>query len=267
MRNYLFHLYTYIIKNKFLSIGIALALFLFLGFFATRISFQENINQLIPSSDQSGVTSKVLEQVNFADKITIIVSVKKEGSADDLTEYANAFIDSLDVKCKPFVEKVQGKIEDENIQETFEFIYANLPLFLDKKDYAVIDSKLHKDSIAAIVAADYKSLISPAGIVSKDFILQDPLGISFIALKKLQQLSVGDDFELQNGFVLTKDKKNLLLFVTPKLATNETDKNTHFIEDLESIKTNLTCKFKDKVEMDLFWGHSCSSCECYANKD
>jgi 1-acyl-sn-glycerol-3-phosphate acyltransferase len=251
MGNYLFHFYTFIIKNKFLSIAVAVILFLFLGFFASRISFQENINQLIPSNDQSGVTSKVLEQVNFADKITIIIS-REKGSTDDLTQYANSFIDSLDTNCTPFVEKVQGKIEDENIQETFEFVYANLPLFLDQKDYTVIESKLQKDSVAASVAANYKSLISPAGLISKDFILQDPLGISFIALKKLQQLSVGDDFELQNGFVLTKDKKNLLLFITPKLETNETDKNAQFIANLEHIRNNLNARFKGKVGMIYF---------------
>jgi 1-acyl-sn-glycerol-3-phosphate acyltransferase len=239
-------------KNKFLSIGVAIAIVLFLGFFAFRISFQENINQLIPSNDQSGVTSRVLDQVNFADKITIIISSKDNGSPENLTEYANAFIDSLDANCKPYVAKVQGKIEEENIQETFDFVYANLPLFLDQKDYALIESKLQKDSIANSVAADYKSLISPAGLVSKDFILQDPLGISFIALKKMQQLSVGDDFAIENGFILTKDKKNLLLFVTPKLATNETDKNTLFINNLDKIKTNLNQQFKGKVSMDYF---------------
>lgn len=252
MRNYLSLLYTLITKNKFLSIGIIIALFLFLAFFGTRISFQENINQLIPSSDQSGVTTKVLEQVNFADKITIIVSRENAGTTDDLSEYANEFIDSLDTNCKPFIEKIQGKIEEENIQETFDFVYANLPLFLDQKDYAVIESRLHKDSIKANVASSYKSIISPTGLISKDFILQDPLGISFIALKKLQQLSVGDDFELQNGFVLTKNKQNLLLFVTPKLETNETDKNTKFITDLEQIKNNLNVKYKGKVKMIYF---------------
>ncbi|WP_268846211.1 1-acyl-sn-glycerol-3-phosphate acyltransferase [Flavobacterium aestivum] len=252
MHKKIFALYSFMTKNKFLSIGVAIAMVLFLGFFAFRISFQENINQLIPSNDQSGVTSKVLDQVNFADKITIILSTKEIGSPEDLTEYANAFIDSLDANCKPYVAKVQGKIEEENIQETFDFVYANLPLFLDQKDYALIESKLQKDSIASSVAADYKSLISPTGLVSKDFILQDPLGISFIALKKMQQLSVGDDFAIENGFILTKDKKNLLLFVTPKLATNETDKNTLFISNLDKIKTNLNQQFRGKVSMDYF---------------
>jgi 1-acyl-sn-glycerol-3-phosphate acyltransferase len=222
------------------------------AFFARQISFQENINQLLPSSEKSSVTSRVLEQVNFADKITIIISRKKNGLPEDLIQYASQFLDSIDANCKPYISKVQGKIDEENIKETFDFVYANLPLFLDENDYAIIQNKLQNDSIANAVEADYKSLISPAGIISKDFILQDPLGISFIALKKLQQLSVGDDFELKNGFVLTKDKKNLLLFITPRLATNETDKNTIFIEKLNTIKNNLNSKFSNKVAMTYF---------------
>ena len=95
-------------------------------------------------------------------------------------------------------------------------------------------------------------MVSPTGLVSKDFILNDPLGISFIALKKLQQLSVGEDFELQNGFVLTKDKQHLLLFITPKLAANETDKNTNFISQLEKIKANLNSKYSNKATMSYF---------------
>ncbi len=252
MNNSFFNLYTFCNKNKALSVIVVFALFLFLGFFATRISFQENINQLLPANDQSNVTSKVLDQVNFADKITIIVTVEKGGSTDDLTDYANSFIDSLQTSSSPFIKKIQGKIEDKNIQETIDFVYANLPLFLDQKDYVTIQNKLQKDSIASAIAADYKSLISPAGIISKDFILQDPLGISFIALKKLQQLSIGDDFELKNGFILTKDRQNLLLFVTPKLETNETDKNTQFIGNLEGIKNHLNAKFKGKATMVYF---------------
>ncbi|PKB15928.1 MMPL family transporter [Flavobacterium sp. 5] len=252
MQKLFFDLYSFITTRKFLSLGIAIAIVLFLGFFASRISFQENINQLIPSNDQSGITSKVLDQVNFVDKITIIISTKEWGSSENLTEYANVFLDSLDSNCKPFVAKVQGKIEEENIQETFDFIYNNLPLFLDQKDYEQILHKLHKDSIVNSIASDYKSIISPAGLVSKDFILRDPLGISFIALKKMEQLSVGDDFALQNGFILTKDRKNLLLFITPKLATNETDQNTLFISSLEKIKKNLNHQFRGKVEMSYF---------------
>lgn len=252
MHNYLVTINTFAKKHKFLSFGILFSMLLVFGFFASRITFQENINQLIPSNDQSNITSKVLEQVDFADKIAIIITSKQSGSPENLTQYANQFLESVNSSCKTYIGKIQGKIADENIQETFDFVKSNLPLFLDKEDYKTIQNKIQKDSIANIIEENYKSLLSPTGIVSKDFILQDPLGISFIALKKLQQLGVGDDFELHNGYIMTKDKKNILLFITPKLSANETDKNTLFIQKLDSIKKSLNARFHDKVAMGYF---------------
>ncbi|HMK06048.1 MAG TPA: hypothetical protein VK476_00875, partial [Flavobacterium sp.] len=232
MHHFFYAIHSYVNRRKFLSIVLFVMLVFVLGFAASRIKFNEDITNLIPANEESDITAKALKQMNFADKISIIVTAKKDGTPDDLSEYANEFIDSIETNCKPYVAKIQGKIDEKNIQETFDFVYDNLPIFLEQQDYAAIQDKLQNDSIAKIVEQDYKSLISPAGIVSRKFILQDPLGISFMALKKLQQLSVGDDFTLQNGFIITKDKKHLLLFITPKLPPNETDRNTFFIEKM-----------------------------------
>ena len=252
MHNFFFDIYLYASKRKFLSIFFSVLLLFVLGFFANQIQFSEDITRLIPTNDNTNTTAKVLKQLNFADKISILISVEKEGSIDDLTETATLFVDSLNTNCKNDIAKIQGKLDEENLQETFDFVYDNLPLFLDKNDYHTIQNKLSPDSVSNIVDGNYKTIISPTGLVTRDFILKDPLGISFIALKKLQQLSVGNDFELQNGFVVTKDKKNILLFITPKLPPNETDKNTFFVEKLNKIKDNLNTKFKGKTTLQFY---------------
>ena len=252
MQNFFSATYTYLNKRKLFSFVLFTAILLVFGFFAKQLQFSEDITRLIPTNDKTNTTAKVLNQLNFADKITIKISSKNAGTPDDLSNAATLFLNELDAKSKEYVGEVQGKLDDKNLQETFDFVYNNLPLFLDKNDYTTIQNKIQNDSIAAIVEADYKSLISPTGIVSRDFILKDPLGISFIALKKMQQLSIGDDFELQNGFVITKDKKHLLLFITPKLPTNETDKNTVFVEQLNTIKDKVNAQFKGKATLSFF---------------
>lgn len=226
-------------------------LFIF-GFFASKIKFEEDISKLIPTNAKADVTAKVLKQLNFADKITVIFELEKGGTDEDLKEMATVFTDSIAKTCKPYITAVQGKIDEENIQETIDFVYNNLPLFLDKKDYNTIQSKLQQDSIVATVQGNYKSIISPSGFITKDFILQDPLGISFIALKKLQQLNVGDDFTLYNGFVMTKDKKKLLLFITSNLPSSETEKNSIFVAELNRIKDNLNNQYKTKSSVSYF---------------
>ncbi len=226
-------------------------LFVF-GFFASQIKFEEDITKLIPTNDKADATAKVLKQLNFADKTTVIFKLEKNGTEEDLKEMATAFSDSVSKTCKPYITGIQGKIDEENIQETIDFVYNNLPLFLENKDYNLIQDKLQKDSITATVEGNYKSIISPSGFITKDFILQDPLGISFIALKKLQQLNIGDDFTLDNGFVMTKDKKKLLLFISSDISSSETEKNTLFVEKLKSIQENLNQKFKGKTSVSYF---------------
>ena len=122
---------------------------------------------------------------------------------------------------------------------TLDFVYNNLPLFLDENDYQSINNKLQKDSIQAITNANYKTLISPSGFIAKETILKDPLGLSFIALKKLQDLNFGDDFTLHNGFIISKDKNNVLLFITPRFPSSKTDKNATFADNLYALQTQL----------------------------
>ncbi|RXM43321.1 1-acyl-sn-glycerol-3-phosphate acyltransferase [Flavobacterium sp. YO64] len=252
MHQYFYAIHLFVNRRKSLSVLLAVLMLLVFGFFASQIKFEEDISKLIPANDKADATAKVLKQLNFADKTTVIFKLEKNGSQDDLKEMAAVFSDSVSKSCKPYITGIQGKIDEENIQETIDFVYNNLPLFLDDNDYTAIQNKLQKDSIAATVQGNYKSIISPSGFITKDFILQDPLGISFIALKKLQQLNIGDDFTLDNGFVMTKDKKNLLLFITSDISSSETEKNSIFAEKLKSIQENLNQQFKGKTSVSYF---------------
>ena len=252
MHQYFYAIHLFVNRRKSLSVLLAVLLLLVFGFFASQIKFEEDISKLIPANDKADATAKVLKQLNFADKTTVIFKLEKNGSQDDLKEMAAVFSDSVSKSCKPYITGIQGKIDEENIQETIDFVYNNLPLFLDDNDYTAIQNKLQKDSIAATVQGNYKSIISPSGFITKDFILQDPLGISLIALKKLQQLNIGDDFTLDNGFVMTKDKKKLLLFITSDISSSETEKNSIFAEKLKSIQENLNQQFKGKTSVSYF---------------
>lgn len=251
MHKYFIAIHFFISRNRLLSVFFAFLVLAVFGFFACKIKFEEDITKLIPKSERSDETAKVLGQLNFADKITVIFNAEKGATSTDLTEMASVFLDSLQ-SCDSYINSVQGQVDDENIQETFSFVYENLALFLDDADYLKIQEKLRNDSVAETVSANYRNIISPTGIVTKDFILQDPLGISFIALKKLQQLGNSDDFILEDGFILTKDKKKLLLFINPKLPGSETEKNTLFVAKLKSIQANLNAQFKGKTELDYF---------------
>lgn len=249
-----YNVYNIVVGRKLLGLAGLITIAFGLAFVASKIRFEEDITKLIPSNGKTSQVQKVLKQINFADKVIVNIKRHPNGSIDDLTQYASQFIDSITNSSNDYISKIQGKVEDDDLFNTMDFVYNNLPLFLNKIDYQSIEGKISKDSISAITNQNYKTLISPSGFVAKKTILKDPLGLSFLGLKKFQELSFGDSFTLHNGFLVSKEKNNLLLFITPKLKSSETDKNTEFVKNLYQVNEALNKDFLDKVESEYFGG-------------
>ncbi|GAB0156353.1 MMPL family transporter [Chryseobacterium sp. Alg-005] len=251
MHRFFIYLYYLISKNRIPAVGIALGIALLCGYFASKINFEEDINQIIPKNEKSDLTAKVLKQLNFSDKIIVIIENKSGEDSFQLSETADTFLQKLEPLQK-YVGSVQGKVNDDEISETFDFINQNLPLFLDENDYKQIERKLQKDSIAQQVESNYVSLVSPTSLVTKDFIKKDPLGITFLGIKKLNALNISKDFRLEDNYIVTKDGKNLLLFIEPKNKSNDTKNNEAFVDQLNEIKDNINKQFKGKTEISYF---------------
>jgi len=249
-----YNIYNYISSRKLGSFAVLIAFVLGLIFLVSKLQFEEDISKLIPASDDTAALQKVLKSANFSDKLIINIQQQPGGSFEDLTEYATLFIDSISATSGKYIKNIQGKVSDEDLLETIDFVYDNLPLFLDEADYQVIQNKITADSIDAITIANYKSILSPSGIITKNMILKDPLGLSFIALKKMQALNIGDDFILEDGFVVTKNKKNILLFITPKLESSETANNSEFVDQLYEVQGKLNNIFNKKAQSEYFGG-------------
>ncbi len=252
MGKWFFKAYQFLLKNKIWSAIAFLVLLSGLALLVSKIRFEEDISKLIPINSENQDLQKVLNTVNFTDKIIVTIRLIDASEVDELTQYATEFIDSLETNSPQFIKNIRGKVNDDDLLRTMDFVYDNLPLFLDKNDYNTITNKLQKDSISAITETNYKILISPSGIVSKDIILKDPLGLSFIALKKLRQLGVTDDFVLKDGFLVSKDEKNLLLFITPKFSSSETSENSKFAQELYALQNTLNEKYSGKVKSEYF---------------
>ncbi|RLJ34443.1 hypothetical protein CLU97_3957 [Chryseobacterium sp. 7] len=251
MHRFFIFLYYLISKNKILSVLTALGVAALCLFFASKINFEEDINQIIPKNEKSDLTAKVLKQLNFSDKIIVIIENRSGEDNFQLSETADAFLKKIEPLQK-YIGSVQGKVNDHEISETFDFVNQNLPLFLNESDYQEIDRKLQKDSIASQVENNYISLVSPTSLVTKEFIKKDPLGLTFLGIKKLNALNISKDFKLEDSYIVTKDGKNLLLFIDPKNKSNDTKANEAFVDQLNLIKNGINKQFKGKTEISYF---------------
>ena len=252
MGNFFYKTYLFVQNQKWTSLFVLLLLLVSLGGIASQIEFDDDITALIPETEDSKKIQEVLESIAFTDKIIVNIRREEGASIDELTTYANTFLDSLEKTGDTYNKNVQGKLNDEDLPNSLNLVYDNLPLFLNANDYNTITAKLSKDSIAKITVQNYRNLISPSGFIAKKLIRKDPLGLSFIVLKKLRQLGIGDGFKLKNGFLLDEKEQNILLFLTPTHGSRETDKNTALAEKLYSLQNNLNKASGGKIKSEYF---------------
>lgn len=207
------------------------------GYFASRIRLEEDITRILPQDKKLDKLQQVFNDSRFADKLVITVSLKDTTHApepDSLTAFAQALTTRMTEGYAPYIRQFQAQVEDAAVLDLMQVIQQHLPVFLEEKDYRKIDSLIRPENLQQTLGNNYHTLISPAGLVVKKVIAADPVGMSWLGIKKLQHLQYDEQFELYDGFVMSKDQQHLLLFLTPVNPANATGKNTALLKGLQT---------------------------------
>lgn len=205
---------------------------------ASQIKLEEDITKFFPDDERVKELNYVLQHSKFSERLVVMVSMKDSSVApqpDSLVVVAEILIKKINENLKPHISRVVSQVDDSKILDAFNTIQNYLPIFLNEQDYLFLDSLTRPEVVDDVLQNSYKQLISPGGIVTKKVIVNDPLGFSFVVLKKLQHLQYDENFELHNSYVTTKDKRHLIFFIETAYPANDTKRNTALIEGLNVI--------------------------------
>lgn len=227
----------------------------FSGFFATKIKVEEDITKMMPTDKNVERLNTIFKNSKFLDKIVMTVSLSDstaEASPETLMEGTDSLVSSINKGDTTLVKEITYKVNDDVMYDVYNTFLDNLPVFLEEKDYKTLEHLITPERLDTTLEKDYKTLLSPAAMVLKKNILRDPIGITPYALKRMQTLQFDDNFELDNGYIFTKDKKHLLFFIIPRAKSSETDKNIKLINALDEAVNKLSADTKGKVHAEYF---------------
>lgn len=250
MFNGFYYLFQKIQKYPKIALLSSLLFLVCAVFILQKITFNEDITRIIPSNNANNTTAQVISEMNFTDKIAVIFKKKNDADNNDLISATESFTDTLPA-VKDYYLSVQGTLNEDLFQESFKFVYENLPIYLNEADYKTIDQKLNNDSLSKQIQKNYETLISGNASFMKDVVVDDPLQLSFLALKKLQQFQGNGDYKFQDGFLFTQDEEKIVLFINPKYDGSETQHNAVFVEKLNALKKHIADK-NPRVEVQYF---------------
>lgn len=127
------------------------ALFVFFGYFATRIHLEEDINKLMPSSkNEDGTTKLAFADLKIKDKVFVTFEWIGEGetqkATEQLTSVCDAFVDSLLAQDKDSViGDVFYRLDEDLLPDAIDYMTAHLPAYIDTAAYARFDTLLTRE--------------------------------------------------------------------------------------------------------------------------
>jgi uncharacterized protein len=248
-------LYHFFEKRRLVFWVVFFAAFLLTGFFASRIRLEEDIAAILPNDKKIEKLNEVFRDSKFLDKLVVTVSLKDttgEASPDSLVAYADAFVGGLKDRYSSYIARIQDRADDSLVLQLFGSVSGQLPFFLEAKDYAAIDTLIQPATIAQTLEKNIRTLSSPAGLAFKTIIVNDPVGISMLGLKKLQQLQYDDNFELYDSYIVTKNQQHLMLFITPAYPPGNTGKNQVLLDGIDALTDSLITKAFPAVRAEYF---------------
>lgn len=259
MTKFFISLYNYFQQHKvqlYLSLVICVCI---MTFFATKVSFEENVTHFFPDSKGMENSTKVFNNLKVKDKIIVMFSAVNKNEVVDrevLIESSQQFEEKITASVgKTHIKDIFSHIDESTVGGVSDFIYDNLPLFLTEKDYQHFDSLMNRESIAQAMSKNYSTLLSPTGIALQSYIMRDPLGLANNTLKRLQNFQLESNYSIEDGYIFSKDGATLLLFITPKYGTGSTGENDKLIKAIEE-ELSVIGKNHPTVKAEYFGGPS-----------
>ncbi len=246
-------IYRFFAARKIFFFLVLSALLLGVGYFAMQVKLEEDLSKMLPRDKKMEQLNFVFQNSKFLDKIIVQIHLKDTSQVNSaqLISFSDSLVHNIQKQFIPnHVKEITHKISDDLMLEVYQSFYSNLPLFLDSSDYLNINSMLTDSAVQQALQRDYNVLLSPAGMMLKNNIVSDPLGFVPIALKKLQSLQLNDNFEVENGYIFSQDKKHLLFFITP-LHPKKTAINAELIKGLDQLISKLETE-NPAVKADYF---------------
>ncbi|MDQ2773175.1 MAG: 1-acyl-sn-glycerol-3-phosphate acyltransferase [Bacteroidota bacterium] len=238
MGNFFLLIYRFFQARKPLFYAVFLATLAGLAVGAARIRLEENVMQMLPHEKRMDEFSRFLASSKFTDRVVLFVSDTDTTHAAQPQAQA-AFADELagriTQQLKPYIENFRTTANDSLIFDVFGTIHDNLPLFLEESDYAQLDSATAPAGVVRRVDSNYRTLIGPAGVALKQFIVGDPLGFGYVVLNKLKDFKPDENVELFNDHFFTRDRRHVFLFINPKYPSSNTARNIEFFGKLDQL--------------------------------
>ena len=222
-----------------LSLVVATAVLLGL---VSRLEFREDIADFLPADGHRQEQLRLYEEASGAGRIVAVIEMEGAADADALADAAGRFAELVEQRdTGRLASSVTAQADLSAAEQAAQFVYANIPYFLEADDYRRMDSVMSRPGYVAQRLQEARELLMlPGGGLLAATVERDPLGLFAPVAASLRQAAGGQPFELYDGYIFTADMRRVLVLVDSRFGNSETRGNSRLLALLRECADSLT---------------------------
>ncbi|MGZ5565490.1 MAG: 1-acyl-sn-glycerol-3-phosphate acyltransferase [Limisphaerales bacterium] len=221
-----------------------------------RIDLEEDILAILPQRDPLVDEYRyALHKFRQIDRVYLDVGINAD-APDKLGAAADEVFSALSTN-KAYL-RIMYRIEVGGQQKVIDYLTGALPNLFTEADAQALASKLEPANVRDYLTNMRRKLAGLEGMVLKDVVAADPVGVSALVLAKVTPLQTGfGDAQIVEGRITSGDGRHVLLMAEPKLPSANSSASYTLVNDLLRMARDVEGKFPG-VHVAITGGHRMS---------
>lgn len=229
-------LYRFFEKHKVLMYALLIVSAAVFVWFGLKVSYEEDISKLLPSSSESNDTGLAFGSIKVKDKIFLQFQPSASASQEDLMSVCDEFFDSLAVRdsATRYIDNVLYRIDDDFLVNALDYVMGHVPSFVDTSCYDMFDRSMSPEEAFPQMAENLDLLNNDMTGSATTMVCTDPFNLRSDVASALDA-SRGriSGYSIIDGHIFSRDSTVELGFISPDFSSFDSGTGTHLVGILE----------------------------------
>ena len=223
---------------------------------SSRIDLEEDILATLPQNDQRVDDYRyALRKFRQIDRVFIDVGINTN-DPDTLALAADEIYSAL--STNKVYDRVMYRFEMGGQQKVIGFLTGALPNLFTDADAQQLAPKLEPAAMREYLTVMRRKLAGPEGMVLKDVVAADPVGMSALVLNKVFPLQTGfGEAQIIDDRITSSDGRHVLLMAEPNFPSSNSGQSEALVRELTQLASAVGKQFPG-VHVAITGGHRMS---------
>ncbi len=241
MTRFFTQIYDILSKRRWLSVSLMVGLIALCLFLSSRMKYEEDIAAFLPKTAETEKYTDVYTQMGGQDRIAVLF----RGDSTQLIPAMDAFGERLlEEDTCGMVRDLQVTIDEERMLSLMEYVWQVYPLLLSESDLTHIDSLLTQEYVRNQMEENHHLAMLPIGGVMTQSLPQDPLHLTTLITKDLQENDISNHYQIIDGHIFSQDGHCGIVLLSSPFGISESKENELLTNLIQTVSDSIMSQYE-----------------------